>query len=90
MAFFEQALGDSGKEKLPLNRKKPPGSGRSSHLLQSPGDDVVSVKEHSKPKVHALCTLQTKPTAKVASYPLSTPNTRFNTKKDPSIIRLTK
>lgn len=37
-----------------------------------------------------LCTLQTKYTAQVASYPLSTPNTRFNTKKEPSIIRLTK
>lgn len=40
MIHYDKALGDSGKQKLPFNRKKPPaepGLGRDSSLPQSLG-----------------------------------------------------
>ena len=45
-------FGDSAKEKLPFNRKKPPaepGSGRGGHLLRP-----VGVKEGKQDERHAV------------------------------------
>lgn len=50
---YEVALGNSGKEKLPLNRKKPPaelGQWTNSHLLY----DQLKVKVRSKLIIYCL------------------------------------
>lgn len=62
-------------------------SAECTHILPktASGAGCTASPRHA---LSARCRL--KNTALVASYPLSTPNTRFNTKKEPNMIRLTK